>query len=427
MRCSLDPIKQRMADNGWMYTGRVDKIKRTEEWEMKTNILVKELGRGSKAKGVRGRCPCTHCKNRDRQGKEDMTKHLWLYGYTPNYVTHVDFDQYERLRVGVMRQRIDGNEYDGLRNMLDDHHAAYMPDSPPPQEEQEEPGEPEAPDEPEEPEPTAKAFYETMASATKPLYEGANVSQLDAVAQLLSDKCQFSTTRAGFEANLTTSGNMLPKGHCLPKSMHETKKLLGSLSMDYEKIHCCPKGCLLFRKQYANDKYCSLCGASRYEEKTLPDGRKKQGKIPVKVLRYLSFIKRMQRLFMSEESAKQMTWHRKGKRYVDELGREKMGHPSDGEAWKNFDLKHPLNSADARNVRIAIATDGFNPFGMSTASYSCWPVFVIPLNLPPGVLMQRKHMFLSLIIPGPEYPGKNLSVYMQPLVDDLHHSWHNGT
>ena len=143
-----------MADNGWMYTGRVDKIKRTEEWEMKTNILVKELGRGSKAKGVRGRCPCTHCKNRDRQGKEDMTKHLWLYWYTPNYVTHVKFDQYERLRVGVMRQRIDGNEYDGLRNMLDDHHAAYMPDSPPPQEEQEEPGEPEAPDEPEEPEPT---------------------------------------------------------------------------------------------------------------------------------------------------------------------------------------------------------------------------------------------------------------------------------
>ena len=38
--------------------------------------------------------------------------------------------------------------------------------------------------------------------------------------------------------------------------------------------------------------------------------------------------------------------------------------------------------------------------------------------------MQRKTMFLSLIIPGPEYPGKNLSVFMQPLVDDLHHSWY---
>jgi hypothetical protein len=31
--------------------------------------------------------------------------------------------------------------------------------------------------------------------------------------------------------------------------------------------------------------------------------------------------------------------------------------------------------------------------------------------------MQRKIIFLSLIIPGPEYPGKNLSVFMQPLVD----------
>ena len=33
-------------------------------------------------------------------------------------------------------------------------------------------------------------------------------------------------------------------------------------------------------------------------------------------------------------------------------------------------------------------------------------------------------MFLSLIIPGPDYPGKQLGVFMQPLVDALHHSWY---
>ena len=38
--------------------------------------------------------------------------------------------------------------------------------------------------------------------------------------------------------------------------------------------------------------------------------------------------------------------------------------------------------------------------------------------------MQRKTMFLSLIIPGPDYPGKQLGVFMQPLVDALHHSWY---
>jgi hypothetical protein len=71
--------------------------------------------------------------------------------------------------------------------------------------------------------------------------------------------------------------------------------------------------------------------------------------------------------------------------------------------------------------------DGFNPYGMSATSYSCRPVFVIPLNRPPRALMQHKTMFLSLIILGPEYLGKNLSVFMQPLVDDLHHSWNHGT
>src|SRR5664279_3692127 len=177
-----------------------------------------------------------------------MTKHLWLYGYMPNYVTLVDFAQYERDRGEVMRQRIDGNEYEGIRYLLDDLRDADMPDSPPQREEQ---------PEPEEPEPTAKAFLDMMASAKRPLYEGAKISQLDAISQALADKARYSTTRAGFEANLKTYGNMLPEGHCLPKTMHEAKKIMKGLSMDYEKIDCCPKGCLLFWKQFADDKYCS--------------------------------------------------------------------------------------------------------------------------------------------------------------------------
>jgi hypothetical protein len=84
-------------------------------------------------------------------------------------------------------------------------------------------------------------------------------------------------------------------------------------------------------------------------------------------------------------------------------------------------MKKPDKANEAQNVRIAIATDGSNPYGMSTASYSYWPMIVIPLNLPPKVLMQRKTIFLSLSFLGSEYTGKNLNVFMQPLVDDLHH------
>jgi hypothetical protein len=59
-----------------------------------------------------------------------------------------------------------------------------------------------------------------------------------------------------------------------------------------------------------------------------------------------------------------------------------MIHPSDGEAWKSFVAKYPVKAGNPRSVAVVISTDGFNPYGMSAAIYSCWPVFVIPLNLP---------------------------------------------
>ncbi|KAK1631026.1 hypothetical protein QYE76_005341 [Lolium multiflorum] len=253
---------------------------------------------------------------------------------------------YERDRGEVMRQRIDGNEDDGIRYLLDDLRDAYMPESPPL--EQEGPPEQEEPPEPEEPEPTAKAFYDMMAAAKRPLYEGAKISQLDAIAQVLADKAQFDSTRACFEKNLVTVGNMLPEGHCLPKTMYATKKMLKALNMDYVKYH----------------------------EIKRANGEKVQTKVAVKILRYLPFIKRIQRLYMSEESAKQMTWHKNGLRFKDEEGRLNMGHPSDGKAWQNFDAKHPDKANDARNVRIAIATDGFNPYECRES------IFNTVLNIP---------------------------------------------
>jgi hypothetical protein len=80
---------------------------------------------------------------------------------------------------------------------------------------------------------------------------------------------------------------------------------------------------------------------------------------------------------MMQKSTKQMTWHKNGTLYNP----GKMIHPSDAEAWKFFDSRNPDKADEARNVRVALATDGFNPYGMLSAPYTCWPVFVIPLNL----------------------------------------------
>ena len=44
-----------------------------------------------------------------------------------------------------------------------------------------------------------------------------------------------------------------------------------------------------------------------------------------------------------------------------------MVHPSDGEAWQTFDGIYAEKALEARNVRVAFATEGFNPFGMMVA------------------------------------------------------------
>ena len=110
--------------------------------------------------------------------------------------------------------------------------------------------------------------------------------------------------------------------------MYEAPKLLHALKMPYEQIHACSKGCILFRKEYAEEKYRVKCESSRFLEIDSGDGQKRQLTIPMKILRYLPFILRIQRLYMTEESAKQMIWHKNGCRY----NHEKMVHSSDGEA-----------------------------------------------------------------------------------------------
>jgi hypothetical protein len=83
-----------------------------------------------------------------------------------------------------------------------------------------------------------------------------------------------------------------------------------------------------------------------------------------------------------------------------------MVHPADAEAWKYFDDQHRDKADEARNVRVALAIEWFNPYGMTTAPHTCWPVFVIPLNLPLGIMFTPQNIFVLLIIPG--YSGDKM-------------------
>jgi hypothetical protein len=170
-------------------------------------------------------------------------------------------------------------------------------------------------------------------------------------------KSQYNMSRDTFDGLLIVIGSLLLEDHVLPKIMYEAQKILRAFKMTYEQIHACLKGCMLFRKEYAEAKYYPICKSSRFMEVDSGDGQKRQLDIPVTILRHLPFIPRIQRLYMTMESVKQMAWHKNGKRYNP----NKMVHATDGEAWKHFDAIHREKAEEARNVRIALATDGSIP------------------------------------------------------------------
>ena len=148
---------------------------------------------------------------------------------------------------------------------------------------------------------------------------------------------------------------------------------------------------------------------------------RKKNKIPAKVLRYFPLKPRLQRLFLSSKTAEDMRWHA-----TDTNNDGMLRHPRDSEAWKKFDLTHTWFSSDPRNVRLALASDGFNPFGVMSTNNSIWPVVLIPYNTPPWVCMKQTSFIMSMIIPGKEAPGNNIDVYLQPLIKDLKELWTSG-
>jgi len=103
-----------------------------------------------------------------------------------------------------------------------------------------------------------------------------------------------------------------------------------------------------------------------------------------------------------------------------------MVHPSNGEVWKHFNSVHPHFSAESRNVRLRLCTNGFNLFESFAAPYSYWPVILTVYNLPLGMCMRPEFMFLSMVIPGPSNPGQNIDVCLRSLVDELTQLWSSG-
>ncbi|GJX31584.1 hypothetical protein Tco_0241439 [Tanacetum coccineum] len=351
------------------------------------------------------RCPCKRCRNILFKPIEWIGDHITDNGWDPLYTV---WDKHGEPALPTPPPLMSD-----MTALLDD--LSYIP----PNNEHNEPTQGDIGETSNEPtQATRNEFKELYSSANEALYPGCDhVTRLDFMAKFTYFKVKGKLTDSIFNEMLEWLQYALPesKGYKFPPSYYAIKKTFKTIGLGYESIHACEHDCCLFRGEVNKDlQFCPVCNTSRWKDSDTP-GKK----VPRKVLRYFPIIPRLQRLYKSRHTAKDMIWHATGK--CTEPG--KMQHPVDGGAWKKFDMKYPDFAKEPRNVRLGLCADGFNPFGNLSQTYSMWPVILTTYNLPPWLCMKESNFMLTLLIPGPKSPGKDIDVYLRPLIEDLQVLW----
>ncbi|GKC14134.1 hypothetical protein Tco_1010916 [Tanacetum coccineum] len=253
-----------------------------------------------------------------------------------------------------------------------------------------------------------KKFDDLLKEAEQKIYMNAKYTKLSCLVHLYHLKSLNGWSSKSFSMLLEFLQDLLPIENLMSKTTHQVKNILANLRLSYEKIHACPNGCMLFWDGNEKEEVCSICGASKW--KSTPEVASND---PDEV---------------APNDPDEVVGPQK-KKTSNILQRKKDGklrHPADGLTWKDFDERYPEFSSDPQTVRLRIPSDGFNPFRTMNVSYSIWPVFVIPYNLPPWYVMKQSNFILSLLIPGPKGPGNKIDVYMQPLIKELEDLWEKG-
>lgn len=144
----------------------------------------------------------------------------------------------------------------------------------------------------------------------------------------------------------------------------------------------------------------------------------------MKVLRHFPLIPRVQRMFRSPMISKLLRWHDENRSSRDG-GDGLVRHPCDSKAWRHFHTNvDPSFGDDVRNLHLALAADGVNPFQHTRSTWSTWPVTLLNYNLPPWLCTKKFFIILALLIPGKQsVTSEVFDVYMAPLVEELQQLW----
>ncbi|XP_047257200.1 uncharacterized protein LOC107851877 isoform X1 [Capsicum annuum] len=200
-------------------------------------------------------------------------------------------------------------------------------------------------------------YFELLKDGSEDLYEGSKYSKLEFLLKLYHIKCLSDLSNKGMTMLLDLLKDVF-KFAKISISFYEAKKSINKLCLDYIKIDACPNDFMLYWEDDVNAESCKYCHTSRWKSE-------KDSNLD------------------HAPSTKHMRWHAE-----DDNKDGILRHPRDGEAWKRLDTNYPEFAFEPRNVRLGLASDGFNPFGSMSNNYNIWPVVLFPYNLPPWLCIK---------------------------------------
>ena len=121
----------------------------------------------------------------------------------------------------------------------------------------------------ESPNEITQRFYNLLAEANEPVFEGVKVSKLSVCIRLLAFKSNWNVPNQALDQIAKLILDLTPPINPLPNNYYEAKRLVSKLGLESKKIDCFVNGCMLF---YNNDNgkndasllQCKFCGQPRY-------------------------------------------------------------------------------------------------------------------------------------------------------------------
>jgi hypothetical protein len=89
-------------------------------------------------------------------------------------------------------------------------------------------------------------FYRLFTAADEKVHDGTDVTVLQAVTRLMAMKSKYNFSNQCYNNIVNLIIDLIPMKHNMSNDLYQSKKIVFSLGMNYEKIDVCEKNYILF-------------------------------------------------------------------------------------------------------------------------------------------------------------------------------------